>query len=58
MMLGFFVFEFVVVAVILTLVQLVGLESYAPEIAGSVGAASAIVGSFLFWQPRQSTSSA
>jgi hypothetical protein len=58
MILEFFAFEFVVVFVILTLVQMVGLESNAPVIAGLVGGASGVVGSALFRRPRQRTSSA
>ena len=52
-LLVFFVYEFVVVIVALTLLQLAGLDPYAPEIAGFIGGASAIIGSLLFLRPSQ-----
>ena len=48
-MIAFFLVEFAVVFVTLALIQLAGLGSFSPYIAGFIGGVTAVVGSVVFW---------
>jgi hypothetical protein len=50
---SFFVFEFLVVFVVLTVLQLVGLENYSGFIAGAAGGIAAAAAGVLFQRPAK-----
>jgi hypothetical protein len=49
-LLGFFLLEFITVLLMLELIQLAGLEAFAPVVAGIVGGVAAVVGTAVFWR--------
>jgi hypothetical protein len=56
MLLAFFVFEFVIVVITLSLLQVAGLEAYAAGAGGTMGGVAAVLGSLVFWKPQRKDS--